>query len=248
MHSRTLSFAQVSRVSDAEVVLVTPLPHCGSAALEPLLRDAPPPAGMAAPALPVYGADGVPRAAAAQSQFSGWLALSPVRFVYQSMTFHLVALQQQESGSGAAAAAAPQQAFAPLACPDRLALAEYGAWRGWQTAAQVAAAARKWGANAVESPPPTFLALLREQALAPFFAFQMFSVGLWMLDEYWQYALFSLSTLVGMEALQAFQRLQQHRALRSMRPAPSPVYRWRLDRWTRVHARELRPPVRRDSR
>jgi hypothetical protein len=60
----------------------------------------------------------------------------------------------------------------------------------------VAAAARKWGANAVESPPPTFLALLREQALAPFFAFQMFSVGLWMLDEYWQYALFSLSTLV----------------------------------------------------
>ena len=224
---------QARGLDDADVVYVQPAPHCGAAALAPLQRDA----LAGAQPLPRCTADLRPAGGAAGGPtLPSWLPSSPVRFVYQSMTFHLVEVVEED-----APAVAPTLAFAPLSCPDRAALSAYAAWPGWNSHAQVEAARAKWGANAVESPPPTFLALLREQALAPFFAFQMFSVSLWMLDEYWQYALYSLSMLLAMEALQAFQRLQQHGALRSMRPAPSPVHRLRQGMWARVAARELLP-------
>ncbi len=63
--------------------------------------------------------------------------------------------------------------FEALDFPVHNELAWYGSTRGYTRATDLAAARRKWGENAFEIPQPSFLALLGEAALAPFFVFQV---------------------------------------------------------------------------
>lgn len=72
--------------------------------------------------------------------------------------------------------------------------------RSYETDEQIELAAMKYGLNRFDIPIPTFLALYKEQAIAPFFVFQVFCVLLWCLEEYVFYCLFSLFMLLVFEA------------------------------------------------
>ena len=61
---------------------------------------------------------------------------------------------------------------------------EYAKKSGHGSDLRVAAALEKCGPNLFEVPLHQFKDLLVEQLLAPFFVFQVFSVGLWCLDDY----------------------------------------------------------------
>ena len=65
-----------------------------------------------------------------------------------------------------------------------------------------------YGRNSTALQLPSFLELLAEQIVAPFFLFQVFCVVLWSLDEYWYYALFTLVALIMFESTVAYNRLK----------------------------------------
>jgi len=92
----------------------------------------------------------------------------------------------------------------------------------------------KWGPNKFEIPMPTFSELYKEQAVAPFFVFQIFCVLLWCLDEYWYYSLFTLFLLLMFEATVVKSRLRNLTALRNMSLPPRTIQVFRGKRWVKL--------------
>lgn len=134
--------------------------------------------------------------------------------------------------------------FAPLAYPidadPRPSIGFFQSARGLSSA-DVAAARRHYGDNTFDIPVPGFLELFKEHAVAPFFVFQVFCVGLWLLDEYWYYSLFTLFMLVVFESTVVWQRQRTLSEFRSMSIQPYDVWVYRDGAWTSISSAQLLP-------
>ncbi|KAH0561928.1 hypothetical protein GP486_003362 [Trichoglossum hirsutum] len=98
-----------------------------------------------------------------------------------------------------------------------------------------------YGDNSFDIPVPTFTELFKEHAVAPFFVFQIFCVGLWMLDEYWYYSLFTLFMLVAFESTVVWQRQRTLNEFRGMSIKPYDIWVYRLGKWTEIQSDKLLP-------
>lgn len=88
---------------------------------------------------------------------------------------------------------------------------------------------------------PTFTELFKEHAVAPFFVFQLFCVGLWLLDDFWYYSLFTLFMLVVFESTVVWQRQRTLLEFRGMSIKPYNIWVYRLGKWSEITSDKLLP-------
>lgn len=135
--------------------------------------------------------------------------------------------------------------FAPLtyaidAEPKPL-LVNFQKSRGITTESEISRIHQHYGDNTFDIPVPTFLELFKEHAVAPFFVFQIFCVGLWMLDEYWYYSLFTLFMLVAFESTVVWQRQRTLNEFRGMSIKPYGIWIYRKNKWEETQSDKLLP-------
>ncbi|KAF3044975.1 hypothetical protein E8E11_007827 [Didymella keratinophila] len=112
---------------------------------------------------------------------------------------------------------------------------------GLVSPAEIERIAQHYGDNAFDIPVPTFTELFKEHAVAPFFVFQVFCVGLWMLDDYWYYSLFTLFMLVMFESTVVWQRQRTLNEFRGMSIKPYEILVYRQKKWQEVMSDKLLP-------
>ncbi|KAL6068662.1 Cation-transporting ATPase [Balamuthia mandrillaris] len=150
-------------------------------------------------------------------------------FIYQQRTFVF------DQGEGR---------FRKLDFPVSGQLEVYQSVKGHTTAGDLHRAQRKWQQNDFQIPLPSFAELFKEQALAPFFVFQVFCVCLWFFDAYWYFSLLTLVMLVVFESSVVQTRIQNLKVLREMAEMAKPkqnMFVYREGKWTQVSAKELLP-------
>eukprot|EP01104_Vermistella_antarctica_P018701 TRINITY_DN7027_c0_g1_i1.p1 TRINITY_DN7027_c0_g1~~TRINITY_DN7027_c0_g1_i1.p1 ORF type:complete len:1422 (+),score=337.42 TRINITY_DN7027_c0_g1_i1:106-4371(+) len=149
-------------------------------------------------------------------------------FKYQRQVFEI---ETESDGS---------QMIVPLRYPLDLTLDEYVNSEGLRSEALTQSAKAKYGPNNVNVPQPTFMGVFRKQILGPVPVFQMFCTMLWLLDEYWNYAFFSLAMILMFEASTAFGRVKSVTTLGTMKTKPSSVFIYR-EKWLKMSSEDLLP-------
>lgn len=153
-----------------------------------------------------------------------------ISFLFQKRRF----LYDQEKGSFAPLSFAMDQEPKPK-------IGEFQQSKGLQKKSEIERIQQHYGANIFDIPVPTFTELFQEHAVAPFFVFQIFCVGLWMLDEYWYYSLFTLFMLVVFESTVVWQRQRTLKEFRGMSIKPYEVFVYREKKWVEVLSDALLP-------
>lgn len=134
-----------------------------------------------------------------------------------------------------------KKTFSKLPYPTKESLGYYLKNTGHGSEAKVAVATDKWGRNVFEYPQPTFQKLMKEHCMEPFFVFQVFCVGLWCLDEYWYYSLFTLFMLFMFESTMAKSRLKTLTELRRVRVDSQTLMAHRCGKWVKLSGTDLLP-------
>lgn len=130
--------------------------------------------------------------------------------------------------------------FVKLVYPEGHELSFYKKHDGLD-AGQVSSLLEYFDANEFKIPVPSFAELWREHAVAPFFVFQVFCVGLWLLDDYWYYSLFTLIMLCIFESTVVYQRLRNIKDFQTMSIPVMEVSVKRGGKWTKIASNELLP-------
>jgi cation-transporting ATPase 13A1 len=136
-------------------------------------------------------------------------------------------------------------AFAPLKYlldnePKPL-LREFQLSKGLTSETEIEQVQKHYGDNTFDIPVPTFVELWKEHAVAPFFIFQVFCVGLWLLDDYWYYSLFTLFMLVAFESTVVWQRQRTLNEFRGMSIKPYDIWVYRALKWVEIKSDKLLP-------
>ncbi|KAL8950631.1 MAG: hypothetical protein Q9222_003340 [Ikaeria aurantiellina] len=138
-----------------------------------------------------------------------------------------------------------RNSFAPLSYDidkdPRPQIKGFQASKGLTSEKEVDRIQQHYGDNTFDIPVPTFTELWKEHAVAPFFVFQMFCVGLWLLDDYWYYSLFTLLMLVGFESTVVWQRQRTLNEFRGMSIKPYEIWVYRLGKWEQITSDKLLP-------
>lgn len=140
---------------------------------------------------------------------------------------------------------AESNSFAPLSYPldqePKPQIKTFQDTKGLTTHDEIERLQHYYGDNSFDIPVPTFTELFKEHAVAPFFVFQIFCVGLWMLDDYWYYSLFTLFMLVAFECTVVWQRQRTLNEFRGMSIKPYDLLVYRQKKWQEIQSDKLLP-------
>lgn len=131
--------------------------------------------------------------------------------------------------------------FEKLKAPTTEPVKFYVQSRGHKDEAEAAEQLELYGKNEFSIPQPNFFDMFKQQLLEPLTVFQVFSVCLYMLDEYWQYSLFTLVMILMFEGVTVMSRLKNLQTLRGMGNKSIEMFVYRSKEWKKITSDMLVP-------